>query len=434
MSNDQSSPKIRVLMLPTGFLPDLFGGIAVSSDLAIGLAERGFDVTVRTPYPYYPEWKDKLGQNGWKIRKFVERGVKVERYGMRIPRNPKSLVARLLMDVSYILSLSRSLFSRQKFDLIIAYCPQTGGVAFAGMYRLLWRTPVMLNVQDMPADAAALGGMSKGRSVKSLLAWCQSVLFNRCDVWSSISPGMIDRLLAVRSRNQPIVLFPNWLHESLRKEFDQLPSKTRRPIGDRIKLLYAGNMGLKQGLMTFCQTLAKSDTPFEFRIHGGGAEAANVRDWVNASGDTRFKFGDILAEPEFVRALHDTDLFVITEKSGAGGSFFPSKMAPGMTSGSGIFAICDKDTSLGEEVRHYNLGPWLPWDRTEEAGELLQNVLDQPEQLYTWQQNSVDRSQFYDRNPSVDNIARVITEYIRDKKLPPSFVRPEVVQPELQPA
>ncbi len=416
MTQERPARPIRILVLPDKYFPDLCGGGAIYTDMCQGLASRGFDVTVRSPYPFYPEWTDKSGRNGWRVDRTIEEGVKVERFGFFIPRNPKSAAQRMMLDATLALSLSRSLF-RGRFDAVISFCPHIGGVAFAALKGLTSGLALWLNVQDLPADAASAGGITGAGLLPKVLAWVQKTLFNRADVWSSISPVMMERLAAIRRRQQPILFTPNWLHRSIAEEIHRLPSKVGRAPAEPIRLLYAGNIGTKQGLLDFCKALAGTPTPFAFQIHGDGGRAAEVRDWIGSSGDSRFSFAPILDEPGFVRALHDTDLFVITEKSGSGASFFPSKMAPGMASGSATLAVADPDGPLGREVREQALGPWLPWDRCGEAGALVASIRDRPEEFITWQRNAVNRARFYDREACLDMISRTLVEMIRDRTL-----------------
>ena len=388
---------MKVLVIPDKYLPDLCGGGAVYTDMCRGLAARGYDVTVRCPYPFYPEWIDKSGRNGFRIDRTREDGVAVERFGFMIPRDPTSVRQRLVMDASFALSLSRSLLSGGRFDAIIAFCPHLGGVTFAALAKLVARRPHWLNVQDLPADAASAGGISRHRGLKTVLALVQKALFNRADLWSSISPIMIERLEGLRRREQPILFLPNWLHRSMDEEIRRLPRKVGRPPSRPVKLLYAGNIGTKQGLLDFCKVLQGSPAEFDFRIHGDGGMASEVRAWVAATGDRRFAFGPLFDEPGFVRAMHDADLFVITEKPDSGASFFPSKMAPSTASGTPILAISDAGSPLGREVRTEDLGPWLPWDRCGDAGALLAALPEQTGEFVAWQQNALDRSRFYDR-------------------------------------
>jgi colanic acid biosynthesis glycosyl transferase WcaI len=400
----EDRPRKRLLVVAYMYLPDQCGGSPINSDLCRELADRGFDVTVRCPYPFYPEWKDKSGQNGFRIRTESEEGVRVERYGLFLPRNPRSLWQRLLHDGSFFLSLSRSLLRGRRFDAVMVFCPLAGGVAFAALQKLVHGQPVWLNVQDLPADAAAASGLSSGGGAQGLFGRIQSSLFNTADVWSSISPAMIDKLVSIRRKDQPVLFMPNWLHTSMAESIRHLPSKERRLPGRPLKLFYSGNIGAKQGLLDFCKLLRKTATPFHFRIHGSGAEADNVGRWIGEQGDERFQFGGLLDEPGYVQVLHDADLYVITEKEGSGASFFPSKMIPGMMSGTPLLAVSDPDSPLGQEMRNEEPGPWFSWDRCHEVPAFLEGIHSEPERFVTWQQNGLRRARAYDRQHRIDEL------------------------------
>ena len=218
---------LRLLVISHLFAPDVCGGAAIFSDMCYGLAQRNIDVTVRCGYPYYPEWKDKSGNNGIRIDCSVDQGVRIERYGMFIPRNPRSTWQRILYEGSFFLSLSRSLIRRSRFDAVIVFCPLAGSVAFAALHKLIHGTSVWLNVQDLPADAAAASKIVAARPARILLQAVQRWLFNRADLWSSISPVMVDRLHQLRDRRQPVIFLPNWLHQSIADRIRCIPEQGR---------------------------------------------------------------------------------------------------------------------------------------------------------------------------------------------------------------
>lgn len=406
MPDPKQNETPRLLIVVNVFNPDRGGGGSIFSDLAYGLVERGFDVTVRCAYPYYPEWKDKSGRNGFAIQRYDEKGVHVERYGIFIPGRPNALIPRLLYEASFLFSLLRSVPRGSGFDLVMVYCPLVGAVAYAALNKSLWRRPLWLNVQDLSADAAAASGIARGRVIIAWLGAIQKWLFNRADIWSSISPVMIQRLEAIRAKDQPILYLPNWLNASMADALAELPSKQGRFPASPVKLLYAGNIGTKQDLLRFCQTLQKSAARFQFRIHGDGGQAAAIQQWVDQTGDPRFTFGPFLDEPGFAAALHDTDFFVITEKSGSGGSFIPCKMISGLASGSAILAVSDAASPLGQEMRLVQPGPWFSWEQLDQIPAMLDTVSADALGFSQWQRNALNRAEFYQR----DNVIRRFAE------------------------
>jgi colanic acid biosynthesis glycosyl transferase WcaI len=408
---------VRLLVVTNLFHPDRGGGASVFSDLCFGLAERGHDVTVYCAYPYYPEWQNTSHANLWRVTRERVNGVHVRRFGMYIPANPSRLGPRLLFELSFACGLMRSLVYLERFDAVMAFCPAMGSVAYAAARKLVYREPTWLNVQDIPADAAAASGISKGRLAGGLGQRVQSLLFNRADVWSTIAPKMVERLEGVRRRGQPVHLVPNFLNRSMADEISRHAVEVGRPVGRPARLLYAGNIGSKQDLVSLCAALHAVDVDFTFTIHGSGSEAGRVRDWVDSTGDDRFRFGGFLGEREFVDALFEADVFVITERAGVGASFMPSKLIPCIASGTPVLAVCDRDGPLGREVDDFELGLTLDWSDAESLGERLRRFVEDPSAVEDAQRSALARARAYERTHVIERVARELAGLASDRRV-----------------
>ena len=397
---------MKILVISNLFYPDRGGGASVISDLCFRLVQRGHDVTVYGTYPYYPEWENKSGSNLWRKHQESIQGVDLHRYGLFIPKNPSNLIPRIFHELSFAVSLSRSLFLFRRFDAVMVICPLAGAVAYASVRKLFYREPLWLNVQDIPADAAAASGISSFGFIDRIGEAVQSWLFNRADVWSSIAPAMTKRLETIQKRNQPIHYVPNFLNETMAAAIDQYESKVGRPARKPVRLLYAGNIGMKQGLLEFCRVLAESDLDCQFQIHGSGAEADRIRAWVAGCGDKRIQFGKFLDEDGFIRALFDTDFFVITEKPGVGASFFPSKLIPCLATGSPVLSVCDSNGPLGTEVQEHDLGICIEWPQIHTMMPRLQEILRDSGRLAEMQENAFQRARSFQRSTVVEKVER----------------------------
>ena len=214
---------MRLLVLVNHFSPDRGGGGAVYSDMCYALAERGVDVTVYCPYPFYPEWKDKSGRNGLSLWRYRENDVAIVRYGFFIPSEPRSLWQRMLFEATLLVSLLRLVPSAIRHDAVMVFCPYFSAVVVAGVLKILLRKPIWLNVQDVATQAAVATGMVRSRWAARLLAATERFFFNRADIWSSISPVMIDKLKPLRNHGQPILFLPNWVDAALAKLLAEHP-------------------------------------------------------------------------------------------------------------------------------------------------------------------------------------------------------------------
>jgi colanic acid biosynthesis glycosyl transferase WcaI len=408
-----SSRPVRLLIIVNVYKPDLGGGV-VFADLCEGLAERGFQVTVRCGIPYYPEWTDKSGMNGWRIHRTWQNGVRVERFGLYIPRNPNGLLSRLAYEASFFLSLLRELPAPGDHDAVMVFCPLIGSVAYAGLAARSNGLPLWLNVQDLSAEAAAASGIVKGRGLVRLMTSIQGVLFNRADVWSTISDIMGNRLAPLANRNQPQHILPNWLHRTLASVVSRANGRAPRTVGSPIRLFYSGNIGRKQDLLRFCKALASFDVPFDFLVRGSGGRAPDVASWIRESGDNRFRFEDLGSEEDLVNSLNTCDLFVITETEDAGGSFIPSKLLPAMATGTPVLAVCDLQSPLGHEMEVSGAGPSIRWDTLPSIPGLFEDLAAGDDVLKGWQRRSLERSAHYDREVLIDRYSELITQMVAD--------------------
>jgi len=406
---------MNILVITNLFHPDRGGGASVFSDLCFGLSERGFNITVHTTYPYYPEWKNKSQANLFKISKETTHKINIERYGLFIPKNPSNLVSRLLYEFSFFLSLIRSLKSKfvNDYDLIMVYCPLLSTVAFAVVRKIIYGTKLWINVQDIPADAAMASGISKSNLFNYFASIVQNYLFNQGDIWSTISPVMVKRLKGFANIfNKKIVYLPNWLNLSLEREIDALPGKRNNRFSAPLKLLYAGNIGKKQDLLKFCKIMKIQRFDFEFIIHANGAEADKVRQWVISENDNRFQFGPFLNEANFAKALNEADFFVITEKNDVGASFIPSKLIPAISSGTPILAVCDSESPLGQEMKHSNLGISIAWEDLDRINEFLCSLYKKSKKVTDFQTNCINRSYFFKRDRVIGEFEEKIQEIV----------------------
>jgi colanic acid biosynthesis glycosyl transferase WcaI len=412
MSRRRGRP--RLLVIVNYFPPDVAGGARVYEDMCRGLAELGWDVTVRAAYPFYPEWTDKSGRNGWRVWHYEDEGLHVERYGLFIPRSPNSLSQRLVHELSLLLSYLRAVPRSRGYDVVMAYCPTVSTVAIGALTRLMFRRPLWLNVQDLAAEAAAGVGLVKAGWLSRLFLGVQRWLFNRADVWSTISPVMLDRIAVHRRRGQPLLMIPNWLDRPLATEIAKLHDAGGREAPHRpVRLLYAGNLGMKQNLLALLQRLHHSDARFEFRVHGAGAQEANIRAWLDEVGDPRFSFGPLLDAAGFAAALFRADYFVITEGSDAGASFMPSKLVAGVTAGVPLLTVSDPDSPLGREVTSAELGPWFGWERLDDAVAFVAAGAGDDARHRAWSDNALRRAKDFDRDALIGQFAEQLRAMVR---------------------
>ncbi|MEZ6034695.1 MAG: glycosyltransferase [Planctomycetaceae bacterium] len=416
--NHSNRTRLQVLVISTYFAPDVCGIAPIVGDLCEGLTQNGHSVTVLTSFPHYPEWKNKEQCRPWSKRTEVQPdGTEVVRHGAFIPKQPSGISGRLCYEFSMFLSLLRSLRTRgRRFDVMYVVCPSIGNVLFARMRAWFSGEPVVVCIQDIPADAASTTGLA-GNWLGKLATIVQRWMLSPAETLTTISPVMADRIRETVRPQQPILLTPNWLVGNIAAAVERSREAHSESGCPKTRVLfYSGNIGSKQGLAAFCRTLQQLDLPFQMTIHGDGAAAPELHDHLDRSGDPRFKHGPLLSAEAFVERLKRTDWFVITEKSGMGTAVMPSKLIPAVTLGVPILAVCDPAGALGQAVSRHQLGICLAWNELNTLQERLTSTSD--EQMEAYRQRCRRFSCTYDRGDRIAAIERILEVAAAARQVP----------------
>jgi colanic acid biosynthesis glycosyl transferase WcaI len=376
---------MKILLVTNLFHPDELAGASLYSDMAKYFLEQGHDVRVVCTFSYYPAWKVRKEDEGVTVREEVWEGIPLRRVGMYVPGKPRGLT-RLVSDLSFFVSLFLHGFKRTGMlrdwrpDVVVTACPMLSQVLVQRFS--FFGVPRLVIVQDFVVDAALELGILKLPLVSGVL---EKVL-RGVERWAlrvggtitTISPGMLDKLRRIvfkdanptpaptpnfKGDDRRLILIPNWIHRGIVDRIRSVHEQHPEISGERLGnvggtssspmglgyLLYAGNLGIKQGLPDFLEDYFKlASKDWKLRIFGGGAEVARLTDLI--CGRTDVELGGVLSEEDYVRALLTCTAVLVTQKPGVGANFLPSKLLPALAAGCPVLAVCDLSSPLGREV------------------------------------------------------------------------------------
>ncbi len=268
--------KTRVLLLTQWFDPEpTFKGLVFARELV----RQGFDVEVVTGFPNYPGGKVYAGYKIKMIqREFIE-GVQITRLPL-YPNHDQSAIKRVLNYASFAASaLVYGLFMSKRADVMYAYHPPlTVGIA-ASLIRLVRGIPVVYDIQDMWPDTLRATGMLNNPRALVLVGRLCDWVYKRVDQLVVLSPGF-KRLLVKRGvPERKIDVIHNWADESaLKSPLGAVPSAF--PKADRLRVVFAGNMGKAQALDTVLDAasiLQARGSRASFVMLGGGVEVSRLK-------------------------------------------------------------------------------------------------------------------------------------------------------------
>ncbi len=344
---------MRILLHGINYSPELTGIGKYSGEMAEWLAARGHGVRVVTAPPYYPAWRVRTDYRAWSYKTEPGNGpddVRVYRCPIYVPRRPSGNT-RLLHLGSFMLSSLPIMLSQAQWrpDVVLTVEP-TLLSSIAGLTTArLAEAVAWLHVQDFEVDAAFGLGLLPGEGRAHRLA---EVLDRRTmclfDHISTVSEKMMQRLPEKGVPTEKTVMFPNWVDTDV---IAPLPgvSRLRQQLGlgpERVVLMYAGNMGMKQGL-ELLPLLAQEFAP-DPRIHfvfcGDGAYHAQLAGMVRGAANVT-----MLPLQPFDRLndlLNAADIHLLPQRPDAADLVMPSKLTGMLASGRPVIATAAPGTQV----------------------------------------------------------------------------------------
>ena len=263
----------RVLLVTQYFQPENFK----CNDIAFELQRRGYDVTVLTAIPNYPQGRFFDGYGLFKRRTEVVDGVKVIR-GFVVPRGDGGKIMLSLNYLSYLVSsclIALYLSLRYKYDAVFVHqvSPVTIGVA-ATLVKRLQRIPMYFWVLDLwPESLTAAIGL-KNRFILGLFSRMVRWFYRNSDKILISSKGFAKSICEKGDFASKIVYFPNWVDAALTEVRDVATPD----VPEGFVAMFTGNIGASQdfGAVLDGAERLKEHSDIHFVIVGDG----RAREWV----------------------------------------------------------------------------------------------------------------------------------------------------------
>lgn len=353
---------MRILIYGINYTPELTGIGKYTGEMADWMARQGYDVSVITAMPYYPEWEvhEKYKAKLW--YKEIVNDVKVYRCPFYVPKKVDSK-KRIMHEFSFLWTSSFRWFAtlfKKKFDLVITICPPFHIGISSYIYSIFRKASFVTHIQDLQIDAAQDLNMLSNEKVLDIMFKLEKFLLKKSDYISTLTTGMKDRVLNKGIDKDKIVMLPNWVDidfiKPLPKE-QSLRAKFNIPAEDKI-ILYSGNMGKKQGLDILINVAAQySDrSDIHFLMVGSGAEKDNLEKLAMDKGLVNMRFYPLQPYEQLSALLATADIHLVLQKKEASDLVMPSKLTGILAAGGCAIVTAVKGTSLYEDVKNHNMG------------------------------------------------------------------------------
>lgn len=368
---------MRLLIHGMNYAPELLGIGRYTGELGAYLASRGHQVTVLTAAPYYPQWRVREDYRPQRWRREWRDGVEVLRAPQYVPGRVSGL-GRLLQECSFGASClywwSTCLLQRP-WDAMVAVCPPMTSGLVPGLLARRLAVPLVIHVQDLQLDAARELGILRQPLLLAGLTWLELHLFRQARAVTTISRSMAARLAAKGVPPARLQVLPNWADlDKVRPgpRFNAL----RRELGltSETVVLYAGNLGEKQGLEVILEAaaLTRGKPSIRYLVAGEGAARDRIKLRAQDLGLDNLTFLPLQSNSRLPLLLAAADLHLVVQRQKAADLVMPSKLTNIMAAGRPFIATAGEATELARVTTESRAGLVVP---PEDGRALAQAVL-----------------------------------------------------------
>ncbi|MCB0452308.1 MAG: glycosyltransferase family 4 protein [Aequorivita sp.] len=257
----------EILIITNYFPPERGAAANRIYSMAEAMGDTGFTVTVVCPLPNYPTGK-VFREYGGKISSVESVSFgKIKRLWIW-PSNSANKFVRLLSMLSFSLSLVLFFsFNKTPKKIFIQYSPVFVGYTAVCLGRLFSKK-IILNVSDLwPLAGLEMGILKKGWYY-SLLLKMEHFCYKNADLVVGQSEEILQHISNFK-KEKPFFLYRNI------PNFDIPPIK-EKSISKEIKIVYAGLLGVAQGIFEICQKVTFPEN-VSLHIYGAGPEAGKIK-------------------------------------------------------------------------------------------------------------------------------------------------------------
>ena len=364
---------MRIIVWGINYAPEFTGIAPHNVALCEFLRGRGHDAQMVTTFSYYPTWRKRPEDRGQLYRTDEINGVRVHRCWHFVPAKVSAL-KRILHEATFILTSTWRVLTLPRPDAYVIVSPPLLLGAAGWFVGKIKDAPFVFHVQDMQPDAAVGLGMLKAGWFTRALYALEAFAYRSAAKVSGITQGMLVKFRRKGVPEQKLIYFPNAI--SLTSAAANLPrGEFRRrndlPL-DEFLAVYAGNLGVKQGLDQLIEAARLvRDRSVYIVICGDGAQRDSLTEQIRTLGLPNISMLPLQQGENYTALLNDADLCFITQQSGSGNSFFPSKLLGLLAQSKPVITVADPESELAEAVVEGGFGVNIPPGHPQEMAERL---------------------------------------------------------------
>jgi colanic acid biosynthesis glycosyl transferase WcaI len=401
---------MRVVVWGINYAPEITGIAPHNVALCEFLQRYGHDVEMVTTFAYYPAWRKRPEDRHLLCRTDRINDVPVHRCWHFVPRRVFAW-KRIVHEATFVLISTMRILLLPRPDVYVVVSPPLLLGTAGWVVATLKRAPFIFHVQDLQPDAAVGLGMLRTGLFTRALYWLEAFAYKHATRVSGISWEIVDAFRGKGVPDRKLILFPNAV---------VLPADTDIPVrgkfrakhhfaADDFLAVYAGNLGVKQGLNILLDAadLLGAEKKIRIVIAGDGAAREElekeIRDRNNMSM-LPLQYGT-----DYKELLVDADISLITQQGGSGNAFFPSKLLITLAYSCPVVTVADEESALALAVANGQCGKNILPGHAEQLANCLRKLSEDRQQLRHWAKNGRAYVEQFEQR-------RVLEKFLRELK------------------
>ncbi|WP_034042332.1 glycosyltransferase family 4 protein [Wocania ichthyoenteri] len=290
-----------ILIITNYFPPETGAASNRIFHLAEGLQKHHFKASVITPLPNYPTGKIFNEYKGKFKHISTEKGVKIFRLWI-YASNSKNKLLRLFAMLSYSFNLVCFFLCNKIPKTVIVQSPPLLVAFTSVLFLRSKKRKLILNVSDLwPIAGLKLGALKKNFSYK-ILEKIERFNYKNSDLILGQSEEIITHIKSVFPEKDTFLYrnYPN---------FFSLEINHKNKPKEKLTLVYAGLLGVAQGIYKLIQHL--DYTNIEFHIYGNGAEQEKIKAFINNNPNSPIFYHGEMSRNKLHKALLQYDVTII---------------------------------------------------------------------------------------------------------------------------
>lgn len=406
-------------MLSLVFGPDTVSTANMMTDVARGLQSRGHQVTVLTSMPHYNPSAEVMSNPAYRARlsriftEAHENGVRVLRVYMPLKRQR---IWRRALDYLWF-HASTTLVATLKIsrqDVVFVPSPPITLGLSGYLVALLLRARLIYDVRELWPDVPIRMGMIRNKLLLLIVYKVEKFVYHRSTAITLIARSFIDSLVKRGVPKEKMHFTPNFVDVEWLIPCSKANNFAREyTLEDRFVLLYAGNVGLTQGLEILVE-IAKEfqeNSQIVILVVGDGAGRPKLEQVIKESGLENIRVLPFQPYDRVPEIYGMADICLSPMCVGFSYDTVPSKIYTAMAAGRPVVAACESDTESAQLLRESNGGLVVTPQSVSEMAAAIRTLHDSPQLKDKMGQNArrwiVDH---YGKDAVIDTYDRVIRE------------------------